>query len=470
MSLPLEEIWTDLILPGLCSLLALGESRLGDDGRFEYDGSLKLMVACRVLRTAVLKRNDALAVDCLKNSPSFIQETLQKPGASHFKLLRLRLQRSHCKFCEEIFKKEPWPFTQLNFPRSIAFQCKVPLEPGLVLRNADPWPGVRVLDYTGTPPERTIDRVLGRGLRADVDDTFVTEQLSILQGLQRLSLRRCDVRSLMASANVGPHRFPQLQSLDLSHCSQLTDLGVGSICEQLCELQQLGVSFCSRLRCPRPFGGPKLRHLEATGCACLTDAAIENLHAPLLESLNVSECTGLRQAALVNCPEIRSLNFSFCSRLVDEALQRTTTHCPKLEELRLNYSRIAWPVAKPMPALRRLALRGTRVEFESLNILFHPRQPRTEGPWTGWMGLDLAGSQQTIGPVLLEVVDVRDCVHLQQLPAELLSAAHAGHCTIYAGGSPAETAFLASLADRETTVADQLVEATLEDVQGADTP
>lgn len=280
--------------------------------------------------------------------------------------------------------------------------------------EVDPWPSVEVLDYTGDPPERGIDRVLGRGMRADVDDDFVS-RLVTCGGLRRLSLRRCGIRTLpalVASAEV-PSPLLQLRFLDISHCSQLTDEGVGRACGSLARLEVLRIGFCSQIRQPRPFGGPRLKHLDAVACANLTDAAVSSLAAPLLETLNLSECTALRNPE-VSCLSLTHLNLSFC-KISDEAVQHAARG-PLLAELRLNYSRVVRPLLRPAPALRLLAMRSTCIDGEALRVVF-----------------DSAAST-------LRTVDARDCAQLAWLPQNALEAIQSGQSTVHLGGSPADVA------------------------------
>jgi len=161
-----------------------------------------------------------------------------------------------------------------------------------------------------------------------------------------------------------------------------------------------------------------LQHFEAVGCAQLSDAAIDDLVAPALQSLNLSECTALRRPVLV-CPALTSLNLSFCGRLVDEAVQRALLHCPKLSELRLNYSRIVRPLARHAPSLRRLSMRSSPVDTEGLEAAFCPGD--------------------------LETLDVRDCWCLTGLPRAALVAASVGRCQILAVGSAIGADALAAL-------------------------
>lgn len=405
------EIWAARILPVIVPVQGLRECHLGEDGCFLYHNSLQLLTACRGFHLAVLMHNRTLVVDCLNHTVSSIQSVLQQPRSAHFKELLLQFQRSHCDLCDVIYDEHPWPLQELQCPRGMRLRCKLPVQENLTLTGSHLWSTVEALDYAGAPPERAVDRVLGRGLRTDVEDEFLCDLLGKCPNLQCISLKRCFIRSPVISAPT-PSHFHPLRSVDVSNCSQLTDAGVGQICSEMTKLRSLRLNYCGRIQHPQPFGGPHLMRLEAVGCAKLQDVAINELIGGMLEYLNLSECNAL-QLPSITFPCLTHLNISFCGKVTNGAVHNALSCCPKLSELRLNYSRAAArPFRQEAAALRKLYLRGTLVDGDAVEIAFR----------SGF----------------LEVCDLRDCRRLLHLPSNVLDAVRLRRCSVLLTGSPAE--------------------------------
>ena len=92
-------------------------------------------------------------------------------------------------------------------------------------------------------------------------------------------------------------KCPQLSSLVLSGCKQITEVEVAAV-----------VSKC-----------PKISSLNLTGCEQITDAAV------------VAVASG--------CPQLTSLTLSFedgCEQITDEAVVELASGCPKLSSLSLH--------------------------------------------------------------------------------------------------------------------------------------
>lgn len=373
---------------------ALHECRLNQEGGLELAPETNCTTTCTGVRAALLSQNRTLVIACLRNTVEEVERLLASPRASHIKYVRYRLQSGHCALCDEKWGGSPWPLKVLSNPRAVAFTLLLPLE--RKLSKIELWPHLEIVDYGGFPSESSVDRVLGRDLRSDVDNAF---ELNCPM-LEKLSLRRCVL-------SVPALKCPDLWYLDVSHCKQLSDEGVGRICRDLTHLTVLKMRMCSRVRCPEPFGAPSLRQLDATGCTCLVDLAVTSLSqtSPRLAGLALSECPALIRPR-IELRELTELNLSFCRRLVDESIQEILKYCPSLRELRCNFStKITEPLKEPSLMLKSLSLRGTRLTPDTLKVVLE--SPR------------------------LHFCDLRDCPMLDHLPPPL------PHCRCDIRGSPA---------------------------------
>ena len=122
--------------------------------------------------------------------------------------------------------------------------------------------------------------------------------------------------------------LPQLQSLNLSSCWNITDEGPRALANGLPQLQSLNISSCWNItdEGPRALanGLPQLQSLDISYCGNITDEGLRALASglPQLQSLNISECNKITDAGIRalarGLPQLHSLNISGCRNITDE--------------------------------------------------------------------------------------------------------------------------------------------------------
>lgn len=118
-----------------------------------------------------------------------------------------------------------------------------------------------------------------------------------------------------------PHRFPFLESVDLSKCVQVSDV----------HLEEIAQGY-----------GRKLRRLDLSRCKAVTAAGVHCLrsHCSELQELTLTHCTGLSDEALgaVGClANLRVLNLAACGGITDAGLHSLALGCGKLRDLSLKW-------------------------------------------------------------------------------------------------------------------------------------
>lgn len=164
---------------------------------------------------------------------------------------------------------------------------------------------------------------------------------------------------------------PNLQTLSLHGCNDLTDLSIIEICRYCLKLEGLDLSRCHNLSLLleiMPFHLPLLKNLDLSRCDGLesfepiiallqrctdfqslnlmflnvTDADLIRIAecCPNLRDLNLGqtgELTDLSMSRLAQtCPELRSLDVSFCQEISDRSITRLLDKCPYLTSLDLS--------------------------------------------------------------------------------------------------------------------------------------
>ncbi|KAL4144557.1 hypothetical protein PRNP1_013686 [Phytophthora ramorum] len=125
-----------------------------------------------------------------------------------------------------------------------------------------------------------------------------------------------------------------LTHLDVSGCSALTDLSMRAISESMLQLRHLNIRHCARVSDQGvrrlSMGCPELIHLDADGLPLLSD-----LHSAPGGSIDDVYRQGI--AALVaRCPKLRHLDLSNCAAISDRTLHCIATACFELTSLVLS--------------------------------------------------------------------------------------------------------------------------------------
>ena len=163
------------------------------------------------------------------------------------------------------------------------------------------------------------------------------------QNLQAIDLSR----SAENIADIFPllSRFPNLGKINLSRSKIITwifflDLkmsGLRTLGNYCPELKSLDLSFCNQITELSFLTLPKLTSLNLRNYQEFTDAGLEFLAKkyPNLQSLNLSGCKKITDQgiSLLTLPELTDLNLIDCTGLTDAGLKTLATNCPKLKSL-----------------------------------------------------------------------------------------------------------------------------------------
>ena len=141
---------------------------------------------------------------------------------------------------------------------------------------------------------------------------------------------------------------PDVVSLNLRKCDQVTDVGLWALARGCVKLEQIQLSDCIKitqiglrslsLRCS------KLKFVDLTRCTKVNDAALKVLAAGCwgIEVLRVEDCMLVGDSGIVEiarcCKSMIELNLAGCVHLCefgDKALAEIGTHCNDLERLNL---------------------------------------------------------------------------------------------------------------------------------------
>ncbi|OWZ24607.1 hypothetical protein PHMEG_000284 [Phytophthora megakarya] len=153
--------------------------------------------------------------------------------------------------------------------------------------------------------------------------------------LQTLILSGCDMVSdvgmdwLASGCNALIH-------LDISGCSTLTDLSMRAISEGMLQLRHLNIRHCVRVSDHGirrlSMGCPELSFLVAEGLPLLSD--LHSSSHGKNSNIGVGEVYRQGIAALVaGCPKLRHLDLSNCTSILDGTLQCVATSCSELTTL-----------------------------------------------------------------------------------------------------------------------------------------
>lgn len=140
------------------------------------------------------------------------------------------------------------------------------------------------------------------------------------EGLQELALAPC--HEWLSDEDLVPvlSRNPQLRSVALAGCGQLSRRALGALAEGCQRLQRLSLAHCDWV------DGLALRGL-ADRC-------------PALEELDLTACRQLKDEAIVYLAQrrgagLRSLSLAVNANVGDTAVQELARNCPQLEHLDL---------------------------------------------------------------------------------------------------------------------------------------
>lgn len=140
------------------------------------------------------------------------------------------------------------------------------------------------------------------------------------EGLQELALAPC--HEWLSDEDLVPvlARNPQLRSVALAGCGQLSRRALGALTE----------------------GCPRLQRLSLAHCDWVDGLALRGLadRCPALEELDLTACRQLKDEAIVYLAQrrgagLRSLSLAVNANVGDTAVQELARNCPQLEHLDL---------------------------------------------------------------------------------------------------------------------------------------
>ncbi|XP_055680156.1 F-box/LRR-repeat protein 14 [Lutzomyia longipalpis] len=215
------------------------------------------------------------------------------------------------------------------------------------------WKGVEASLHIRRPPASLFNSLVRRGIRK-------IQVLSLRRTLKEVITGVPNLESLNLSGcyNITDNNLYQsfcmdmqhLKVLDLSLCKQITDTSLGRIGSQMKNLEVLELGGCSNITNTGlmliAWSLKKLKRLNLRSCWHISDQGIGHLagvgpeteHTLPLEYLGLQDCQRLSDEALKyiaqGLPFLRSINLSFCVSVTDSGL-KYLAKMPKLEELNL---------------------------------------------------------------------------------------------------------------------------------------
>jgi F-box/leucine-rich repeat protein 14 len=194
--------------------------------------------------------------------------------------------------------------------------------------------------------KRGIRNVQILSLRRTLKDVVVG-----VTNLESLNLSGCYNVTDVGLGHAFAQDLPNLKTLDLSLCKQVTDSSLGRIAQHLKNLEVLELGGCSNITNTGllliAWGLKKLKRLNLRSCWHISDQGIGHLAGLsketaegnlALEYLGLQDCQRLSDESLKHIAQglvsLKNLNLSFCISVTDSGL-KYLSKMPKLEELNL---------------------------------------------------------------------------------------------------------------------------------------
>lgn len=197
------------------------------------------------------------------------------------------------------------------------------------------------------------NRLVWRGVEAKLH--LRRANPSLFPSLVKRGVKRIQILSLRRSLRDVVTGLPNLESLNLSGCFNVTDIGLGhAFVQDLPTITMLNLSLCKQItdsslgRIARYL--KHLRVLELGGCSNITSNGLLLCAWGLrkLNTLNLRSCrhisdqglfhlAGLNPAAANGSLELEHLVLQDCQKLTDQALKHISTGLTKLKSLNLSF-------------------------------------------------------------------------------------------------------------------------------------
>uniref|UniRef100_A0ABK0LQ89 F-box and leucine-rich repeat protein 15 n=1 Tax=Rattus norvegicus TaxID=10116 RepID=A0ABK0LQ89_RAT len=213
-------------------------------------------------------------------------------------------------------------------------------------------------------------RTRSRQVGPQIPRAALVRLLRDAEGLQELALAPCHEWLLDEDLVPVLARNPQLRSVALAGCGQLSRRALGALAEGCPRLQRISLAHCDWVdglalrgladRCPA------LEELDLTACRQLKDEAIVYLaqrRGAGLRSLSLAVNANVGDTAVQelarNCPQLEHLDLTGCLRVGSDGVRTLAEYCPALRSLRVRHCH---HVAEP--SLSRLRKRGVDIDVE----------------------------------------------------------------------------------------------------------
>ncbi|XP_022081375.1 F-box/LRR-repeat protein 14-like [Acanthaster planci] len=216
------------------------------------------------------------------------------------------------------------------------------------------WRGVEAKLHIRRTNPSLFPSLVARGIRR-VQILSLRRSLShVLQGMpniQSLNLSGCYNLTDFGLSHAFVHEIPTLTVLNLSLCKQITDTSLWRIAQYLKNLESLDLAGCCNINNTGLLviarGLPKLKCLNLRSCRHVSDVGIGYLAGMSseaakgvcnLEELVLQDCQKITDSALGSVaqglPQLRALNLSFCCGVTDSGMVNLS-RMPSLRELNL---------------------------------------------------------------------------------------------------------------------------------------
>jgi len=202
---------------------------------------------------------------------------------------------------------------------------------------------------------------------------------SLFPSLIRRGIRRVQILSLRRSLRDVIQGLPNIESLDLSGCYNVTDIGIThAITSDVLTLRRLNLSLCKQIT-DSSLGrlAQHLRHLhelDLGGCCNVTNTGLLLIAWGLkqLKSLNLRSCWHISDQGIASLAGLNSnaggnlalehLGLQDCQKLTDEALKHVSSGLTQLKSINLSFcvsiSDSGLKYLAKMASLRELNLRS----------------------------------------------------------------------------------------------------------------
>lgn len=218
------------------------------------------------------------------------------------------------------------------------------------------WRGVEARLHLRRASPQLYASLVRRGIRRVQVLSLRRSLRDVAQGvpnIESLNLSGCYNLTDVGLSHAFNADLPSLTELNLSLCKQLTDSSLGRVSQHAVNLEVLDLGGCCNLTNTAllliAWGLKRLRRLELRSCWHVGDQGIAHLAgrgretaatggARSLEHLGLQDCQRLTDEALrhvaAGLPALRSINLSFCVSITDQGL-RHLARMPELRDLNL---------------------------------------------------------------------------------------------------------------------------------------